>query len=237
MVLRFFLYVSGRTPWNISRFLRYCSQIHIMREIGASYIFGHDYVKLYYYKQPDPSAQPRWGSILIALILFSTIFGLGWLRQSLSTAFYSFDQPGQTQYDIAGFTTLEDVCVQKGQQVTVQSQGVIRAGDYVGYVTPEGTDIGLWGIAIGDAYDYEPSFVNNALMCRLEGEESWHVCAQPLLNARGTEVIFPMPWEARSYSFTASQDGCLQFEINDHEVAKRKGAYSVSITIDSGSQP
>jgi hypothetical protein len=68
-------------------------------------------------------------------------------------------------------------------------------------------------------------------MCRIEGEETWRACAEPIRNQKGREVIFPMPWETRTYSFIAPRDGCLQFEINDYEVAKRKGAYSVAVTI------
>lgn len=223
MVLRFFLFASGGIPLNFSHFLHYCSQINIMREIGASYIFGHDYVKLHYYQQKAPASQPRWSYVMGALGIFILTFGIGSLRQLINTAIYSFDDP--LQYLVGEETPLDtNSCIRAGERYEIKSQGVIRAGDYVGYITPEGTEIGFWGLGVGDAFDLVQNLPNNALICKLDTEAEWHLCAER------PGSVFPMPWETRMASFTAQKDGCLQFDINEKEREKRKGSFFVLVT-------
>ena len=114
------------------------------------------------------------------------------------------------------------------------SRGVIRTGDYVGYVTPEGTKLGIFGIGQGGAFNLVADFPNNVLICKLDTETKWRRCAYPP-QAHGDYVVFPMPWQTREACFVAPEDGYLQFDTNDSEPEKRKGAFYVVVTVASGS--
>jgi hypothetical protein len=131
-------------------------------------------------------------------------------------------------------TTLEDILVEQGQKVTIQSRGVVRTGDYVGYVNPEGTDYGIFGIGQSGAFNEIEKFPNNILICKLDTEKNWRRCAAPPKDS-----FFPMPWQTREACFIASQKGYLQFDTNDKEPEKRQSAFFVKVIVsnDSDCQP
>lgn len=104
-----------------------------------------------------------------------------------------------------------NICVQKGDTVSVSANGGITVGQNLGSVGPEGKDEGILGLPL-DQYDIYPEFSHGALLCKLDTEERWMECGTAL-------------------EFQAQLDGCLQFEVNDNEKVNNSGAFSVTVVV------
>lgn len=230
MVLRFTLYASGRAPWRISHFLEYCSQLNLMRETGTSYVFSHVYLQLFYSfksKEYKKLIRPRNHIVLAAIaIVFGFMLwisiGFPLLKERLYTFNFEFNYrvSGTTKQMIDG----APFPVKRGSTVKIESRGSIFTGHFLGYITSEGTNIGILGLPIGQKYNIDMALPNNALLCKLSSEPTWRKCAE-----RSDPSFFP--WSTRLMSFKATSDGVLMFGINEIEHQKRQGAYYVHAKI------
>ncbi len=108
-----------------------------------------------------------------------------------------------------GVTT--NICVQKGDAVSVSANGGISVGPSVGSVGPEGTDKGLLGFSL-DGYDIYPEFSHGVLLCKLDTEQRWMECGTAL-------------------EFQAQLDGCIQFDVNDNEKENNSGSFEVTVEV------
>ncbi len=106
-----------------------------------------------------------------------------------------------------------DICVTGGETLEIKASGSLSVGDWLGYVTPEGKDQGLFGVSL-DSYNIVPKYSHGALLCKLTTEDIWREC--------GSEE-----------TFVAGNVGCLEFDINDIEKQNNSGAFSVTMTIRS----
>jgi hypothetical protein len=228
VILRFFLFASGCTPWRLAHFLRYCCNLNLMREIGASYSFSHDYLRLYFKdtKAPQPKVRKALVLILPGLMLLCASINIVCpsMYEQYEKRFLILS--GNNSFKISGRTTRManglPFRMKAGQEVSIESRGQIYTGPFLGYVTPEGTNVGVLGLPIGNVYNVAPKLRSNALLCKLDTEQEWQACAKP--------VNFVFPWSSHIMKFKASKDGLLIFDINEIEVAKRNGYYYAQIT-------
>jgi hypothetical protein len=104
-----------------------------------------------------------------------------------------------------------NICVQKGDVVSVSAKDGISVGAFLGWVEPDGIDSGLGGASL-DEYDIYPEFSHGALLCKLDTEERWMECGTAL-------------------EFQAQFDGCIQFDVNDNEKENNSGSFEVSVVV------
>jgi NACHT domain len=224
IILRFFLFASGCIPWRLTHFLRHCSKLNLMREIGASYCFSHDYLQQYFLSRPDSKIKPQKLSLLIIPIILLAFASFSIVRPVLYQSIYPLS--GNIKFKVSKQTNLmtngQKYYLNAGKIISIQSRGQIFTGHFLGYITPEGTNIGIFGLPIGHIYNVAPDLPNNALICKLDTEQRWQLCAQRVNS-------FDFPWNERSKKFKASRDGHLIFDINELEVEKRRGSYYVKI--------
>ncbi|HRV95146.1 MAG TPA: NACHT domain-containing protein [Anaerolineae bacterium] len=234
LVLRFFLFVSGLTPWRLNQFLHYSSQRNLMREIGAAYIFNHEYLRLFYATRKRPNTQLRPLPLVGALGGFVFIIGIGYIPPFIHDIIFPFNQ--ENEFRVEGPTSTmihsdESFQLEAGQKVTIQSRGLVRSGNFMGYVLPEGSNVGIWGMPAGDAYDIVRDLPNNALICKLdsESESEWQLCAERTSDYPFLDLFLIA--NPRTKIFTATTKGNLQFDINETEVEKRSGFFSAIVTV------
>lgn len=234
--LRLALFLSGRIPRNFPSFLKHITkQLDLMRETGAYYKFSHEYISQYYRVQEIPVFVWRKRQFLIIIIVASCVLLLSIPQIRLSVTnyiLYDWMLPRNAMYEVGNReeVTSTDMCVTAGQEAIIKSWGKVRSGNFVGYLPPEGTEIGLMGLPLGDTYDLPDITVNafnNALLCKLDTEDTqdWQVCAERP-PGRFYQVY---PWTERTKNFSATQDGCFEFTFNQMEWKKRIGGIFVAI--------
>ena len=101
--------------------------------------------------------------------------------------------------------------VTTGDEITIEANGFIKVGDFVGSVDPNGRTAGMLGASL-ESYNLQPNFPHGGLMCKVKGESQWRFC--------GT-----------SLTFTAPFSGILEFEVNDNDQANNSGQYDVTVQI------
>lgn len=126
-------------------------------------------------------------------------------------------EPAAMQFNY--YLKSEEFCVQPGDQVTITASGLIDVGTFAGdggEVGPEGTERGLLGAPMGDAYDLVTGFPHAALMYRVDGEPAWRSYADPTMR-----------------TFTAPRAGCLEFQMNDNDPGNNSKTdyWAVSVSI------
>ena len=233
MVLRFFLYASGKTPLKFESFLDYCCQCNLIRDVGTSYVFDHDYLRLFFLSKPKPIMNWQKPAIAIILIASLLLMGISVLHPVTYQHLLRFADENQFVVDgtidnpTAITSNQESICLSSGQDVSINSRGLIKTGNYTGYVSPDGTEVGIYGLPIGDTYDTIPGNVHSALMCKLDSEDDsrWLQCAEKSQQ-------LSLPWEMRTKQFTAQQDGCFEFAINTTEPEKLNGYFFATVEFE-----
>jgi hypothetical protein len=115
--------------------------------------------------------------------------------------------------------------MQVGEKVDVRSRGIVRVGTFSGYTGSEGSGIGFAGLPVYGIYNVDPALPNGALLCRIEGEDTWHLCA-----ARGGAGIYQFPFSWHDVPFTATRAGWLEFTVNDLDRQDNSGAFQVVVS-------
>lgn len=227
-VLRYFLFISGKIPWQLPTFLKYSDERNLMREIGAAYIFAHDYLRDFYttFKSSKPPV-PNFRSVPIALgvVMLVLIVFMGTISSQVYGRLFPFNQ--DTMYMVSSYTPADingnTTCFNEDEQVTVYSRGLLKTGNYMGYISPEGSEIGFMGFIIGDTYDIAPELPHGNLICKFTSQTQWQQCSQ-----RTEDVM--LPWAERRVTLPVPQDGdCLEFHVNSNEVEKISGSYFVRL--------
>lgn len=138
------------------------------------------------------------------------------VQQEQATVIPSGPTPApRGEIEVGSYTQANDICVEAGDRLSIQAEGLMKVGDWVGdggYVGPDGTERGAFGVALGDDFDLVNPISHAALMCRLIGESEWRKCG------------------SRS-DFEAPLSGCLEFEINDNDPGNNSGAFTVYVEI------
>ncbi|MEM8859118.1 MAG: hypothetical protein AAGD96_12400 [Chloroflexota bacterium] len=133
-----------------------------------------------------------------------------------------FNPPASASIDVADYISGEEteLCVNAGNQITVEASGSIIVGEFVGSAGPEGKEtfevIGV-PVSIDPSLDIIQEFPHAALMYRIE-------------NAQ-TNYAFNEGWKSyhNEKSFTANMTGCLAFDINDIDNNDNSGSFDVTI--------
>lgn len=225
LVLRTMLYVAGMAPFNYAEFLRDATERDLLREIGGSFIFAHDYLVSYFANLPVGRG------FMINPVRVASVIGAVFLGVAVGFALRIIFDPlmivePTSEIVITDAVSSDELdesyCYQTGETITIRSWGFIRVGKFVGYVPPAGTTVGLFGIPVSDTWNYVSDIPHAALMCKLDSEpdDAWRQCAtsnRPIASA----------WLSNSYSFTSPQAGCLEFLVNDNEPEKHTGGYII----------
>jgi hypothetical protein len=220
-VLRTILYIRG-LPFRLLARLDTLKKTTLIQRRDRGYVFYHKRVFEYFKEREQQIVHERlhWSRLGRALIycaipvvlVLAVWFARSWI--------YSYDIPSGATFVTFnnGYPTSSPYYVQAGEEVQLRSKGLFRAGLYVGFVTPDGTEVGFLGLPVTDVYDIVPALPHSALMCRVQGEHAWSPCAY-------TDSVLPFAW--RSATFRAPQAGCLEFAINEKEHAGHAGGYWV----------
>lgn len=102
--------------------------------------------------------------------------------------------------------------VSLGDRITINANGSIKVGQWVGSSKPEGRDAGVFNLPI-DEWSVYREYPHAALLYKYSWESDWHFCGEK------TEDI------------TAQNDGYLEFMINDAKLDDNDGAYDVAIRV------
>jgi len=239
-VLRVLLYWGAMAPRDYAQFLNFATRHDLLRELGGSYIFAHEYLLNYFcdlevgrrrFVKYANVAKTLVGVGILVVIIFSFRLLIVEPLPILETV-----QSGNTlviDHQMSTINTDESFCFTAGEEITIQSQGLIRVGKFVGYVPPEGTEIGVLGLPVSDTWDEVPEFPHGSLMCRLQSdtvqEADWQLCAQSSIPNIPPGFPITGAWPPRSYTFTAAHDGCLEFLVNDNEPEKHVGGFVVEV--------
>lgn len=225
LVLRTMLYVGGMAPFNYAAFLRDATERDLLREIGGSFIFAHDYLVSYFANLPVGRGfivKPNRVGNVLGMVLLGCAVGLG-LRIIFDPLMIIDPTDEKVVKAAASSAELgESYCYQADEPITIRSWGFIRVGKFVGYVSPAGTTVGLFGIPVSDTWNYVSDIPHAALMCKLDTEpaDAWRQCAY-------SDAPIASAWLHNSYTFTAPQAGCLEFLVNDNEPEKHAGGFIV----------
>jgi hypothetical protein len=227
MVLRIIFYIRG-LPYRFLSRLDTLKKTTLIQRRDRGYVFYHKRVYEYFkYQEPlvfEEQLQPqRMAQVLVIMCLIVVTIGLA---RFMNGAIYGLGVPQDAMFVTHQGTEaiVSDFCLSEGEVALIRSRGTIRSGAYVGYIPPEGTEVGVFGLPIRDPYDIVPEIAHSALMCRIVGTGAWSHCAN-------SSSIVPYHW--RSTVFTAHQSGCLEFAINDNEPSGHLGGFWVAFERDA----
>ena len=113
---------------------------------------------------------------------------------------------------VRGFTRTT-VCVKKGDAISIEADGSIKVGSFVGSSDPDGRSSGVLGLSL-ESYNIVSRFNHAVLMYRFTGEDEWKVAG-------------------KRKRFIAPRDGCIEFEVNDNSQGDNSGYYEVEVSIQS----
>ncbi|MCA9840367.1 MAG: hypothetical protein KC422_25885, partial [Trueperaceae bacterium] len=127
--------------WAIPLGHYHTSGINLTREVGASFTFSHDYIRQYFLKADREKPKFKiFGSIIIPMVLVLLIV-VNLSRPMLRSLLLPLK--GENQFIVKGFTKRnlegESVFINRGEVVTIKSRGLVRSGNFMGYVPPEGS--------------------------------------------------------------------------------------------------
>jgi hypothetical protein len=232
LVLRFFLWYSGQTPPNYSKFLDYCVQLNFLRNVKSEersgYVFIHPVLKEYFAGLTANFHPPvmrtglgvlKTGMFAVLFVLVITVF-LIWLPVSQggwrSTSVTLPSRGDEVLLVRAHLVT--DIHVGSESKAIVTATGTLSTGPFVGEIGPDGTERGFLGLPVGDGFDQWPSSPHGALMCKLTTEDVWHYCG-------------------RNYEFSTPRSGYLEFDVNDNEPDKHTGYFQVDVSVQNRNSP
>jgi eukaryotic-like serine/threonine-protein kinase len=219
-------------PFNSLRFLDHAVERDILQRVGGGFQFSHPLLRDHF--AHDTSVVPldtanhaqsrvrrasKWSLLGHDVIGFAVVLLLtGVVGQALPRQQPLSLPPTQTQFvidanraDYTGFM-VSALDVRPGDTVELLAAGEMAIGAFSRHVGPIGMERGGLGFPLGDGFKIDPDFPTGALLCRVTGEKAWRLCGEKT-------------------AFVASQQGALEFLVNDTAIAIHEGRYVVAINI------
>ncbi len=107
--------------------------------------------------------------------------------------------------------TNTNINLKSGDQVFISSSGSIKLGSFVGISGPKGRETGVLGLDISN-YNIVENINHGALIFKYPYDGTWTSCGD-------------------AYTFTATHNGVLYFDVNDNDPGNNVGFYTVQVKV------